>query len=157
MVTAWPRSGLLRARSSAGLLRLLWLAALVLTVLLAHGVSTETTEGHVTAGVAASAHVSAGIHEGHSNGEADSDDVPYVPFEATVPGGSHDDASSHPGQACVAGQPQQGPDMAAPGLAPLEWATPLTHAYTVGKFRSCRPDLAVPPLTGARVPVVQQV
>lgn len=157
MVTAWSRSGLLRARTSAGPLGLLWLAALLLSILFTHGVSPGGAEGHLTAVVTTPAYASAGSHQGHTSGAAHSDDVAYPSLQSMVAEDRHDgDGSSHSAQQCVSGQPQQGPDMAAPCLAALYWA-PATDAYAVGKSGPSRPESTVPSSTGLRVPVVQQV
>lgn len=157
MVTAWSPSGLLRSRISAGPLGLLWLAALLLSIAFTHGVSAESAAGHMTAGVTAPVHVSAGIHEGHASGAGTSDDIAYEAHEVAAAGDHEDgDGSSHPAQECVSGQPPQSLDLAAPCLAPLDWALP-THALAVGKPGPSRPESAVPPLTGSRDAVVQQV
>ncbi|WP_327582280.1 hypothetical protein OHA25_40990 [Nonomuraea sp. NBC_00507] len=157
MVTAWSRSGLLRARISAGPLGLLWLAALLLGILFTHGLSAGGAKGHLTAGVTAPAYASAGTHQGHTSGAAHSDDVAYPSLQGMAAEDRHDgDGSSHPAQQCVSGQPPQGPDMAAPCLAALYWA-PATHAYAVGKSGPSRPESVVPSSTGLRGSVVQQV
>jgi hypothetical protein len=134
-----------------------WLAALLLSIAFTHGVSAESAEGHMTAGVTAPVHASTGIHEGHASGAAHSDDVAYAALEAAAVDDRHDgDGSSHPAQECVSGQPQQGLNLAAPCLAPVDWAPP-THTYAVGKSGPFRPESAVPPSTGSRDSVVQQV
>ncbi|GHB30504.1 hypothetical protein [Streptomyces chryseus] len=49
MVTAWSSSRMSRARSSAGPLRMLWVAIALFAFLYAHGVSTEGVTGHLDA------------------------------------------------------------------------------------------------------------
>lgn len=156
MVTAWPRSSMLRTRTSAGPLPLLWLAVLLLGIMFTHGMNAESAEGHVTVGVAAPLSASAGTHEGHTVG-AGKDDA-YASPEVETSEDRHDgEGSAHPGQECVSGQPQQALDLAAPCLVALDWAPP-THAYAVGKAGLFRPEeSALPPMTGTRDSVVQQV
>lgn len=158
MVTAWSRSSLLRARASAGPLRLLWLAALLLAIAFTHGVSAESAQSHVTAGVTTPVHASAaGIHEGGTSGAGQSDDVAYTSLKVTAPNDCHDgDNPSHAAEECLSGKPQQGPDLAAPSLASLDWAPP-THAYAVGKSGPSQPESALPSFTSSRDSVVQQV
>ncbi|HCA84472.1 MAG TPA: hypothetical protein DEQ61_02570 [Streptomyces sp.] len=147
---------MLRTRASAGPLPLLWLAVLLLSIVFTHGMTAESAEGHVTAGVAAPVSASAGIHEGHTGGAGDA--VAYASLEVETSEDRHDgEGSAHAGQECVSGQPQQGLDLAAPCLVMLDWAPP-THAYAVGKSGLFRPEeSALPPMTGTRDSVVQQV
>lgn len=157
MVTAWSPSGLLRARSSAGPLRLLWLAALLLSVAFTHGVHAESAEGHAMPGATASAHVSIGMEKGHTGGAGHTDDDAYPSPDVAAADDRHDgDGSSHPAQTCMSGQPQQGMNLAAPCLAPLDWAQ-HTHAYASGKSGPSRPESALPSSAGSRDSIVQQV
>ncbi|UQA91067.1 hypothetical protein [Streptomyces halobius] len=157
MVTAWSPSSMLRARSSAGPLRLLWLAALLLGVLFTHGVSVESAEGHTTAGITAPVYAAAVNHEGQTGEAGHGDDVAYTSPALVAADDRHDgEGSSHPAEECLSGQPHQGPDLAAPCLSPLDWAPP-THAQDVGKTGPSQPESAVLSTTGSRDSVVQQV
>lgn len=158
MVSAWSRSGLVRPRISAGPPGLLWLAALLLSIAFTHGVSAESAEGHMTAGVPP-VHASTGTQEAHASGAGHSVEVAYTSLEIAAVEDRHDghgDGSSHPAQECVSGQPQQGLDLAAPRPAPLDSASP-TRACAVGKSGPFRAESALAPLTGPRGSVVQQV
>lgn len=94
-----------RARSSAGPLRMLWVAIALFAFVYAHGVSTEAVAGHLDASAAAPAVVA--VHE-HA--------VENAPLDHPG-GGEH--GLSHPAQECVPGQPQQTPALDAPGLCAL--------------------------------------
>lgn len=111
MVTAWSSSRMSRARSSAGPLRVLWVAMMLFAFVYAHGVSIEGVTGHLDAGATAPA--AAAIHD-------------HVVEDAPVDhhGGEH--PPSHPAQECVPGQPQQTPALDAPGACALveEGASP---------------------------------
>ena len=56
MVTARPARSATRNRPSAGALRLLWLAALLLSFLYTHAAGAESASAHVTLGAAAAEH-----------------------------------------------------------------------------------------------------
>ncbi|MET9514347.1 hypothetical protein [Streptomyces sp. NPDC002994] len=105
MVTAWSSSRMSRARSSAGQLRVLWVAMTLFAFVYAHGVSAEAVTGHLDASAAAPA--VAALHD-HA--------VENAPVDHPG-GGQH--LPSHPAQECVPGQPQQTPALDAPGLCAL--------------------------------------
>ncbi|NUK13651.1 hypothetical protein HRW18_38095 [Streptomyces lunaelactis] len=104
MVTAWSSSRMSRARSSAGPLRMLWVAMMLFAFVYAHGVSAEGVIGHLDA--SATVHTAAAI-DGHA--------VEDVPVDHH--GGGH--GPSHPAQECVTGQPQQTPALDAPSACAL--------------------------------------
>ncbi|MBT2510513.1 hypothetical protein J7I98_32640 [Streptomyces sp. ISL-98] len=104
MVTAWSSSRMSRARSSAGPLRVLWVALALFAFVYAHGVSTEGVTGHL--GVGTPTHAAAAVH-GHT--------VQDEPVDHH--GGGH--GPSHPAEECVPGQPQQTPALDAPGVCAL--------------------------------------
>ncbi|GAA0942556.1 hypothetical protein GCM10009575_058950 [Streptomyces rhizosphaericus] len=156
MVTAWLRSGMLRPRS-AGPLRLLWLAVLVLGVLVTHGASAESAQGHAMVGTTAPAHASAVMQEGHTSGAGGGGAVASASPDAAAADGQHEgDGSPHPAEGCVSGQPQQDLYLAAPSLS-TRGRVPMTHPFAWGKPDPFRSKSAVPSLTGSRVSVVQQV
>lgn len=109
MVTARSPIGVLRTRASRGPLHLLWLALLLVGLVYTHGVSTESASHHLANGgsvsVAASGHVPAHpadspLGMGHFLHGSDEE---------------HDsEGSSHPGEECMPGQPQQGAALQVP-------------------------------------------
>ncbi|MGO4754658.1 hypothetical protein AB4212_39670 [Streptomyces sp. 2MCAF27] len=107
------------ARSSAGPRRLLWVAAILLGLVYAHGVSADAIAGHLAPRAATS--VTAVEHSGASGSGVTGGTV-YVLSEDAVPDHHHDghEAASHPAHGCVLGQPQQTPDLNAPTPAPLD-------------------------------------
>lgn len=93
MVTAWSPRRIGGTRSGAGPLpRLVALAVLLFGVLLSHGASVESVQGHLS--TSAMAPVAAQVTHG-SDAAAETDDHR----------GGHE--PSHPGEQCAAGQPQQ--------------------------------------------------
>lgn len=119
MVTAWSSSRMSRARSSAGPLRMLWVALTLFAFVYAHGVSTEGTTGHLdtspsvtTAAVALHGHVVQDPPVDHHEGEH---------------------GPSHPAHECVPGQPQQTPALDAPAVCALagEGVPPAPRAAPV--------------------------
>ncbi|MFE1172561.1 hypothetical protein [Streptomyces sp. NPDC058773] len=142
-----PANGRMWSRGSAVPLRVLWLAALLISVLVAHGARAETAEGHLVNAlpVAASAVVAehdtwlAPEHPGHSGHS-----------------GQPDDPGQHSDELCVSGQPQQGAALALPCPTPSavsSWQPPTQGRS--GAFAGGR--AALPPLRGAAESVVQQV
>ncbi|MCX4825235.1 hypothetical protein OG883_36335 [Streptomyces sp. NBC_01142] len=105
MVTAWSSSRTSRARSSAGPLRVLWVAMTLFAFVYAHGVSIDGVTGHLDANVAAPA--AAALHVGAA--------VQDEPVDHH--GGGH--GPSHPAQECVPGQPQHTPAPDAPSVCAL--------------------------------------
>lgn len=103
MVTA-PPSRIARARSSAGPLRLLWVAVTVFAFVYAHGVSLEGVSGHLDA--------TAGVSLAGEN---------HRPAAGAAPGQHHGGGHvpDHAVQECVPGQPQQAPVLDAPMASAL--------------------------------------
>ncbi|GAA1415151.1 hypothetical protein GCM10009601_04240 [Streptomyces thermospinosisporus] len=111
MVTAWSSWRMDRTRFGAGpLLRVLALAVLLFGVLVSHGAYVETANGHLSTSASTPAALSADDirHAGAESGTR---------FTAEAAGHHGDHESSHPGEQCVSGQPQQGPALAAPCFA----------------------------------------
>lgn len=116
MVTAWSPLCKPRARSSAGPLRVLWLAALLFGFLYSHGVSSESAAGHLsTSAVAFSA------HPAH-------DQTAQRQLQVSHGHNDDDQGSSHPAEECASGQPQQGPGLSAPSVTPLVGQLPRSSA-----------------------------
>ncbi|MGW7357132.1 hypothetical protein ACWGI0_10935 [Streptomyces sp. NPDC054802] len=99
MVTARSSSRVSRARSSAGPLRLLWVAMALFAFVYTHGVSMEGVSGHLDTTAGAVGAASPASAPGH------------------YPGGEH--RSDHVVQECVPGQPQQAPVLGAPVASAL--------------------------------------
>ncbi|MBT2492854.1 hypothetical protein J7E96_30960 [Streptomyces sp. ISL-96] len=108
MVTASSYFRMSRARSSAGPLRVLWVAMTLFAFVYAHAVSTEGVTSHLDATATATATAPAAVVlHGHAVEE------PPVDHH----GGGHDPSHLvHLAQECVPGQPQQTPALDAPGL-----------------------------------------
>ncbi|MFG3542110.1 hypothetical protein [Streptomyces clavifer] len=105
MVTAWSSSRVSRARSSAGPLRVLWVALTLFAFVYAHGVSQEAVSGHLDASATASA--------------ADAGHGLSVEDEPTDHHGGGDHGPAHAAAECVPGQPQQAPTVDAPSVCAL--------------------------------------
>ncbi|MGW1375539.1 hypothetical protein ACWD6P_14860 [Streptomyces sp. NPDC002446] len=110
MVTTWSTSGMSRARSSAGPLRVWWVAMVLFSLVYAHGVSAEGIAGHLGASAAASV-VAEKAEKADEAAQAQAAIAPH--------GGGHGE-HSHPAEDCQSGQPQQGPALAAPCASPLD-------------------------------------
>ncbi|MGW7368600.1 hypothetical protein ACWGI8_35545 [Streptomyces sp. NPDC054841] len=110
MVTAWSSSRMSRARSSAGPLRMLWVAVMLFAFVYAHGVSAEGVTGHLDASATVRAATAMDSHamDSHLMDSHAAEDVPVDHH-----GGGH--GPSHPAQECVPGQPEQTPALDAPG------------------------------------------
>ncbi|UYQ60627.1 hypothetical protein [Streptomyces peucetius] len=128
MVTASPFR-VSRARSSAGPLRLVWVALTLFAFLYAHGVSMEGVSGHLDSTATLSA--AAETHRTAAPG------VPPMQHH----GGEH--GPDHVVQECVPGQPQQTPVLDAPMASALvAEAAPLVSrpaACGFGDAASARP------------------
>ncbi|MFI5523239.1 hypothetical protein [Streptomyces platensis] len=140
-----PANSGMRNRGSAVPFRVLWLAAVLISVLVAHGARAESAEGHLVNAVpvaaAATADSGAWLAPEHS-GHCEQPEHPGPP--------------EHADELCVSGLPQQG---AAPTLpcptcsAGRTWQPPVPTRS--GAFAGAR--AALPPLRGATASVVQQV
>ncbi|MFI2261113.1 hypothetical protein OHU45_07825 [Streptomyces tubercidicus] len=144
MATVRSASSGMRSRGSAVPFRVLWLAALLFSVLVAHGARAETAEGHLVNAMpaAASAATESGAwlapeHGGHS--------------------GQPEHPGHHSDELCVSGQPQQGAAMALPCPTPAADSSrhPLAQSRS-GASAGAR-AAALPPLRNATGSVVQQV
>ncbi|MEU8781932.1 hypothetical protein [Streptomyces sp. NPDC048637] len=143
MATVRSVNSRMRNRGSAVPFRVLWLAALLISVLVAHGARAESAEGHLVNAVpvAASATADSGAwlapeHSGHSQ-------QPEHP-------GHHSD------ELCVSGQPQQGTAVSLPCPTPSTGSS--WHPPAPGRSgASAGARTALPPLRSATGSVVQQV
>ncbi|MFF7794601.1 hypothetical protein [Streptomyces sp. NPDC007991] len=150
MMTAWSLPRLVRARASAGsLLRVLAMVVLLFGVVSAHGLSAESTEGHLVTSAVAPA---APLH-GKVLAAGDEQAAPRL-VAIGEPGGGH--GSSHTREHCVSGQPQQGPVLTPPCCAQS-----VAESADAGRV-SGRPSRNEPALPAAsspalRLSVVQQV
>ncbi|MFI1501090.1 hypothetical protein [Streptomyces platensis] len=138
-----PANSGMRNRGSAVPFRVLWLAAVLISVLVAHGARAESAEGHLVNAmpVAAAATANSGAwlapeHSGHC-------EQPENP-------------EHHSDELCVSGLPQQGAATALPCPTPsagCAWQPPA--ADRAGAFAGAR--AALPPLRSATASVVRQV
>ncbi|MFH9612907.1 hypothetical protein ACH4MM_03905 [Streptomyces pratensis] len=109
MITARSPIGVLRTRASRGPLHILWLALLMVGLLYAHGGSSDSTVHHLS---------SSGLVAAVTSGHAAADNAnlspgmaePFIEAGAEHPG----ESSSHPGEECMPGQPQQGASLQVP-------------------------------------------
>lgn len=119
MVTARSLFGIRRARPHTGVARLLWLGALLLALVYAHGLGVEGGSGHVSANTVTWS--SAQLAEGGETGEAQAHDAggadEMSDAEAHRIPHEHQDAP-HPGGECLSGKPQD--DLMAGGPCSLE-------------------------------------
>lgn len=102
MVTAWSSPRMPRPRSSAGPLRMLWVALTLFAFVYAHGVSAEGTTAHFDPTAVTTTVTRAAFPHDHAVQDP--------------PAGHHegDHGPSHAAQECVPGQPQQPPALDAP-------------------------------------------
>lgn len=114
MVTAWSSSRMPWTRSSAGPLRVLWVAVLLLAFVYAHVVSADCVAAHL--GPKVTAHTAAAEHR-HAVDDTAVDDAESHGKPMEHPDGGH--GPSHPAQDCVPGPPQQGPALDAPAARAL--------------------------------------
>lgn len=121
MVTAWSPSVMTWCRPSRRPLRVLWVAALLLGLVYAHGVSAEGVAGHLAFGA---------VDQGAPVSQADARTASVAAEEMSDGGvesrddhhnGNHD--SSHPVHECLVGQPQYGSGWVAPCPAVLSRAS----------------------------------
>lgn len=156
MLTAWSASrAQRRVRAYAGPARLLALAVLVFSLVIAHGVSCGTTDGRPANGTAADAAVStaAGAVVSVPEGAAHEHGHGHEPPCESEPQHEHEDP--HTGGECVSGQPQQGPVLNAPCPAPF--TQDAGDARTTGMVEPPTSEPAVIPLAASRRSVVQRI
>ncbi|WP_128508535.1 hypothetical protein [Streptomyces inhibens] len=148
MATARSINGMQRNRGSAVPFRLLWLAALLISVLVAHGARAESAEGHLVSAVPVAASSAAAADSGgwlapEDSGHADHPGHPGHP-------GHHSD------ELCVSAPPQQGAAVALPCVTPMAGSSrsapvPVRSGAPVGA------SAALPPLRSTAGSVIQQV
>ena len=102
------------ARSSAGPLRVLWVATLLLAFVYAHVVSADGVAAHLGPRVIAPA---ATADHRHAVDETSVDDALVHGKPTEHPDGGH--GPSHPAQDCVPGPPEHGPALDAPAACGL--------------------------------------
>ncbi|MCP3820877.1 hypothetical protein NLX86_23110 [Streptomyces sp. A3M-1-3] len=109
MITARSPFGVLRARTSRGPLRMLWLTLLMVGLVYAHGVSAESAAHHLSSSASFSALTS---------GSMSADPVDSSTETAQSPAGAgeeHDEEDpAQPAEECMPGQPQQGAALQVP-------------------------------------------
>ncbi|MFI6642042.1 hypothetical protein [Streptomyces sp. NPDC050504] len=134
MVTARSPFGTPGARRPAGAARVLWLGALLLTLLFAHGMGVEGQSGHVSPVAVTSSVLAADAHT-HAD-----------PGATTPDHGTHDapgDGDDHPGGECLSAQPQDptpvvtAPPCAGPGTG---WDTLAAYGSDAPGRAAPRPD-----------------
>ncbi|MFI0711160.1 hypothetical protein ACH4SK_10975 [Streptomyces inhibens] len=148
MATARSTNGMQRNRGSAVPFRLLWLAALLISVLVAHGARAESAEGHLVSAVPVAASSAAAADSGGWLAPEDS---------------GHTEQPGHPGRGghhsdelCVSAPPQQGAAVALPCVTPMAGSSrsapvPGRSGVPVGA------SAALPPLRSTAGSVIQQV
>lgn len=152
MVTAGSQLRAPGARTYAGPRQLLWLAVLLFSLVLTHGLSVESAEGHSAPapGTAASAPAAvahaAVAHVPDADAGTDSD---------PGPGHGPEQDSRHAADECLSGQPEQGPELDGPCLAPRTWDPGRDRAAGSARVPGAEP--AVIPLAASRCSVVRQV
>ncbi|RST12995.1 hypothetical protein E2C00_16635 [Streptomyces sp. WAC05374] len=144
MVTAWSPSRVSRARSSAGPLRMLWVALTLFAFVYAHGVSAEGTTAHLdpTTVTATTTTQAAHLHR----------------HTAQNPPGEHHQGHhgpSHMAQECVPGQPQQPPALGAPNACASSGDGAPTALRTAGGPFSGVASAASPPSPPTRATVLR--
>ncbi|MFD8544093.1 hypothetical protein [Streptomyces sp. NPDC059649] len=162
MATARSLNCVRRHRPSAVPFPLLWLAALLLGVLIAHGARMESAEGHPVSAVpiAASTAANAGTWLAPDDAGAWLAPVSAGTWFASHAAGPvehpHHPGDRHSDELCLSGQPPQGAPLASPCARPL---TALSRPAPVPVHRGPLPGAAasLPPPSGAPASVVQQV
>ncbi|MGD3108166.1 hypothetical protein [Streptomyces sp. YGL11-2] len=163
MATAPPPLSAVRHRDRAVSFRALWAAVLLLAVLLAHGARAEGAEGHLDSAVPAAARTTAvaqqpveAVYGAHVRRAADT----VHPAHAAPAGPAHH--TDHPAPAghpahpvCLAGQVQQGAELAPPRAASI--AGPPCRAPVPARYGTPADAFALPPPSGTTGSVVQQV
>ncbi len=152
MVTAWSPWRIVRTRSGVGpLLRVLALAVLLSGFLVTHGVHVESVQGHLSTSATTPAALQVdGVHQVA--------DEPAGLFAADVGDhhGGHD--TSHPGEHCAPGQPQQSPAPVSPCFAvSVRASTSSSDDSTVRGPAAGGPMAGASPAALRAVSVVQQV
>ncbi len=148
MATARWFNGRVRNRGSAVPFRLLWLAALLISVLVAHGARAESAEGHLVSAVPIAAAPAAAAESGAWLAPEDGGRFEHPGHPA--------DPGQHSHELCVSAPPQQGTSVALPCAKPLAGSS--WHAPARGRSGPPpRAAVAPPPLNGATGSVVQQV
>ncbi|MFF4605003.1 hypothetical protein ACFY12_20000 [Streptomyces sp. NPDC001339] len=163
MATARSANAGMRDRGSAVPFRLLWLVALVIGVLVAHGARAENAEDHLLSALPAMAS-SAALPTAAASGPVTAVDSDTDPDARLAPrAGERSEAPGHPGhlgehshELCVSGHPQKGAAVSLPCAHPLtgfSWGAPTRDRLGP----SAHAGAALPPMSGATGSVVQQV
>ncbi|MFE9637129.1 hypothetical protein [Streptomyces sp. NPDC006463] len=142
MVTVSPAPGMPRTRTSAGPLRLLWLAALMFGFLYTHAAGADSATAHVT-GIPASAT------------QTVADRAPGDDHRHDGDLGHDEGGHSHPAEACDSAHPPTGSSLNAPRLVPLAGQT--TAGPRVTACVDANTPTTPPPLRSSLSSVVQQV
>ncbi|MER7986801.1 hypothetical protein ABTY53_14550 [Streptomyces noursei] len=145
MVPAQSPFGTRRARGAAGPLGLWCLFAVLLALVLTHGLSAESGVGHLSSPVAG------------GDVRPAAAEPPAAQAQRTAVSdrhqGHHEQPDSHPTGACLSGQPPQGAAVHAPDQAPLDHCTPapttLLHKVFGASYGRARPPSDGPVLVSA--------
>ncbi|MEW2403185.1 hypothetical protein [Streptomyces sp. NPDC046862] len=150
MVTVWSPRRMARARSGAGpLMRLLALAALLLSVVLTHGASPDGVAGQLAADAAKPA--AEASEKAHGATDSHGRTRPAATDERR---GDH--TPSHPAEHCAAGQPYQGSALTQPCFA-VSVGEPVSPRRAIASRSLNEPELSVSASASLRAAVVQQV
>ncbi|MGW0840976.1 hypothetical protein ACWD26_12550 [Streptomyces sp. NPDC002787] len=149
MITAWPLPRIVRARASAGPLRVLGLAVLLFGVVFTHAVNAESIHGHMVTSAVAPATMSP--DDAH-----DATDTQALSRLVAAGGGHDDHGSSHPGEQCVSAQPHLGPVLTPPCFAASVSESAASGRAAVKRGLSDS-AVTVSPSAAVRSSVVQQV
>lgn len=144
MGSAHSVNGMRRNRGSAVPFRLLWLAAVLISVLVAHGARAENAEGHLVSAAPVAALAAAPADSGS-----------WLAPEDGGRSGHPDHPGQHSHELCVSAPPQQGAAVTLPCAKPLMGS--CLSAPPPGRCGPPPRAAALPPPRGATGSVVQQV
>jgi hypothetical protein len=157
VVTGWSLRRIARACVSAGPpLRLLALGVLLFGVVLTHGASPESGGGHLMTSAAVPATASLDDAHGASGNAHGAAGAQAVAGPVALGDHQGGDDPTHTGEQCAAGQPQQGPALAAPCLA-ASVSERATSRRALSKRGLIEPELPDSSSAAHRAYVVQQV
>ncbi|CAM5243627.1 hypothetical protein [Streptomyces aurantiogriseus] len=135
--------------SAGPLLRVLAMVVLLFGIVSTHGLSAESTKGHLVTSAAAPV---AMLHEEILGAEGEQAAPRLVVIGE--PGGGH--GSSHTSEHCVSGQPQQGPVLTPPCFA-VSVSESTNVGRVSGRLSLNEWALSAASSTALRLSVVQQV
>ncbi|WP_198540061.1 hypothetical protein, partial [Streptomyces sp. CT34] len=132
MATAPPPLSAVRHRDRAVPFRALWAAVLLLAVLLAHGARAESAEGHLDSAVPAAARTTAAAQQPVAARDGVRAQRAALPVHRAHPvhadpahSADHPAPAGHPAHpVCLAGQVQQGAELAPPRAVPFTGSPP---------------------------------